>query len=103
MRLLAKFFPGNPWFFSLEPSVFSGGQGLSRVCLVDCPHGSVGYLHGGKNREAGNVTDAQFVEPVQYIQPFLQNTPDRNRVARFIEQDLPSRQKLFRFHLYAFE
>jgi hypothetical protein len=39
---------------------------------------------------------------VQNIQSFLQNTPNRNPVAGFVEQDMPSGYKFFGFHSIKF-
>jgi hypothetical protein len=39
---------------------------------------------------------------VQNIQSFLQSTPNRNPAAGFVEQDMPSGQKFFGFHLIKF-
>jgi hypothetical protein len=39
---------------------------------------------------------------VQNIQPFLQISPNSNRVAVFVEQDMPPGYKLFSFHLIKF-
>jgi hypothetical protein len=39
---------------------------------------------------------------VQNIQSFLQNSPNRNPVAGFVEQNMPSGYKVFSFHLVKF-
>src|SRR5580692_10322409 len=71
----------------------------SRACPDDFPHRNVCRLQCGNNGDAFKVPDSKLVEPVQNIKSFLQNIPKGKRVARFVEQDMPSCQKFFGFHL----
>ena len=86
----------------METTLPSNGGVLSRGCPVNSPHRNIGCLHGGENGEAINDPYAKLIEPVQDIEPFLQNLPKGNRAARFVEQDMPSCQKLFGLHIIKF-
>jgi hypothetical protein len=63
---------------------------LSSLALGNFPHRNVCCLQCIDNREAFNVPCSKLVEPVQNNLSFLQNTPNSNRVAWFVEQDMPS-------------
>jgi hypothetical protein len=82
--------------------VYSFGQGFKLRASISLPHQIVGCVHGGKNGETFNVPYSKLVEPVQNIQSFLQNSPNRNPVAGFVEQDMPSGYEFFSFHLIKF-
>jgi hypothetical protein len=68
--------------------------------FVGSPHQIVCRTQGFDDGEAGNIIFAKFIEPVQNDQSFLQNTPNANGIARFVEQDSPPCYEFLFFHLF---